>query len=108
MPRKSCTPLETFDVLDEDKLVSKNLLTLWTDFVKTGKQPCDLNCWTPITKDNQKRLDIGTKGLNMIPIDQELQTFWFENIWPNLIANFAQTKQSDKHNQMHQSNKDEL
>merc|ERR1712156_50990 len=51
---------------DEDKTVSRNLLTLWTDFVKTGKQPCSLSCWTPLNKDNQQRLEIGTNGLNMI------------------------------------------
>ena len=95
-------------ILDEDKLVSKNLLNLWTDFVKTGIQPCDSNCWTPFTKDNQKRLKISTKGLEMISIDQELQDFWLENIWPKLIGNFTHKKLNDEHYQMHISNKDEL
>ena len=88
----------------EDKQVSKHLLTLWTDFVKTGKEPC--GCWTPLTQDNQQRLEIGTKGLNMIPIDEELHEFWINNIWPKLIGNLAQ--KSDKHNQMYIFNKDEL
>ena len=94
--------------LDEDKLVSKNLLNLWTDFAKTGTQPCDSNCWTPFTKDNQKRLKISTKGLEMISIDQELQDFWLENVWPKLIGNFTYKKLSDEHDQMYISNKDEL
>ena len=83
-------------------------MNLWTDFVKTGTQPCDSNCWTPFTKDNQKRLKISTKGLEMISIDQELQDFWIENIWPKLINNFTHKQLRDEHYQMHISNKDEL
>ena len=83
-------------------------MNLWTDFVKTGTQPCDPNCWTPFTKDNQKRLKISTKGLEMISIDQELQDFWLENVWPKLIGNFTYKKISDDHYQIHISNKDEL
>ena len=44
----------------------------------------------------------------MISIDQELQDFWLENVWPKLIGNFTYKKLSDEHDQMYISNKDEL
>ena len=65
---------------EQDKKVSQHLLTLWTDFVKN--EP--LKNWTRLNRNNPKRLEISTQGLNIIDIDSDLERFWTQHIWPKI------------------------
>ena len=70
---------------ENDKKISKTLLQLWTNFVKNGQNPSlpDGNFkWIPLNEKKLVKLDIGTKGLAMVPINYDLLKFWYRKIWP--------------------------
>ena len=68
----------------QDKIVSKNLLKLWTNFMKNGQNPSLTNfSWTPLN-DEPKLCEISSQGLKMIPINYDTLKFWSENIWAKI------------------------
>ena len=89
----------------KDQNVSKNLLKLWTDFVKNESIPH----WFPLSKDNLRRLEISSYGLQMIPTDKAMLNFWTNNILPLLNHTNTQHKSFHENSNLHNlGNKDEL
>ncbi len=70
----------------EDKAVTKRLLTMWTNFVKTGDpnkpEPIETT-WTPLSSSSQKWLQIGTDGSRMVadPYMMDKYQFWLNTFF---------------------------
>ena len=95
----------------KDQNVSRNLLMLWTDFVKNGSS--NIQHWFPLTPDNLQRMEISTNGIQMIPNDKVMLNFWTNQIWPLIKSSSSSNAQNyqsfqdvDLHNNL--ENKDEL
>ena len=93
----------------KDKNVSRNLLKLWTDFVKNGT----LQHWVPLSKENLRRMEISSHGIQMIPNDRVMLNFWTNEIWPliksSTLHSTSQNYQSFQDLDLHNlENKDEL
>lgn len=95
---------------ENDKMVSKTLLKLWTDFVINP-----FNFTTNLKPSDNQRLEISSKGLALIDQDIDLFKFWNLEIWPKILVKtagngtFFQDSNAD-FAMMHKSmdNKDEL
>jgi para-nitrobenzyl esterase len=60
--RASCNPMKDPEVSDEDRLVAKNAMALWTQFAKTGNPSVSgLVEWPAYTAENDSYLAIGAK-----------------------------------------------
>ena len=70
---------------EQDKSISKKLLTLWTSFVHNGHKP-DVHKfnWIPLNDVDKSMLEISSSGLNMVPVDYDILNYWAQNIWSKI------------------------
>ena len=78
----------------KDQNVSRNLLTLWTDFVKNGRTS-NIQQWLPLTPDNLQRMEIRANGIQMIPHDKVMLKFWTDQVWPLIKPSPSSTEQNN-------------